>query len=194
MNDLYQTGLEANAANFAPLTPLVFLDWCADVYPDQLAIVHGERRFNWAQARERSRRLASALAAGGVGRGDTVSVVAANTPEMIEAHFGVPMTGAVLNTINTRLDAATIAFILDHAEARVLIADREFFPAVSGALRQCQARPLVINIDDPEYDGPGELIGDLGYESLLAGANPDYERIEPTDEWQAISLNYTSGT
>jgi fatty-acyl-CoA synthase len=194
VNDLYQTGLEANAANYAPLTPLVFLDWCADVYPDRLAIVHGERRFSWAQTRERCRRLASALAARGVGRGDTVSVVAANTPEMIEAHFGVPMTGAVLNTINTRLDAATIAFILDHAETKVLITDREFFPAVSGALRQCQASPLLINIDDPEYDGPGELIGDVSYESLLADADPDYRRNEPTDDWQAISLNYTSGT
>jgi len=194
VNDLYQTGLEANAANYAPLTPLVFLDWCADVYPDRLAIVHGERRFSWAQTRERCRRLASALAARGVGRGDTVSVVAANTPEMIEAHFGVPMTGAVLNTINTRLDAATIAFILDHAETKVLITDREFFPAVSGALRQCQASPLLINIDDPEYDGPGELIGDVTYESLLADADPDYRRNEPTDDWQAISLNYTSGT
>ena len=194
MNEGYRIGLEPNAANYAPLTPLVFLDWCADVYPDRLAIVHGERRFSWAQARERSRRLASALTAHGVGRGDTVSVVAANTPEMIDAHFGVPMTGAVLNTINTRLDAATIAFILDHAETKVLITDREFFPAVSGALRQCQVRPLVINIDDPEYDGPGELIGDHGYESLLADAGPDYQRIEPTDEWQAISLNYTSGT
>ncbi|HEY2079029.1 MAG TPA: acyl-CoA synthetase [Streptosporangiaceae bacterium] len=194
MNEEYRIGLEPNAANYAPLTPLVFLDWSADVYPDRLAIVHGERRFSWAQARERSRRLASALTARGVGRGDTVSVIAANTPEMIDAHFGVPMTGAVLNTINTRLDAATIAFILDHAEAKVLITDREFFPAVSGALRQCQVSPLVINIDDPEYDGPGELIGNLSYETLLADADPDYQRIEPTDEWQPISLNYTSGT
>jgi fatty-acyl-CoA synthase len=194
VTDVYQTGLEANAANYAPLTPLVFLDWCADVYPGRPAVVHGERRFTWAQTRERCRRLASALTARGVGRGDTVSVVAANTPEMIEAHFGVPMTGAVLNTINTRLDAATIAFILDHAEASVLITDREFFPAVSGALRRCEARPLVINIDDAEYDGPGELIGTLGYEALLAEADPDYRRHEPADEWQAISLNYTSGT
>ncbi len=194
MSDLYQAGLEANAANYAPLTPLVFLDWSADVYPERLAVVHGERRFSWAQTRERCRRLASALTKLGVGRGDTVSVVAANTPEMIEAHFGVPMTGAVLNTINTRLDGATVAFILDHAEARVLITDREFFPAVSRALQQCEARPLVINIDDPEYNGPGELIGALVYEALLADADPDYQRLEPADEWQAISLNYTSGT
>ena len=194
MSDLYVTGLDANAANYAPLTPLAFLDWSADVYPDRLAVVHGARRFTWAQTRERCRRLASALTARGIGRGDTVSVVAANTPEMVEAHFGVPMTGAVLNTINTRLDAATIALILDHAQARVLITDREFSPAVAGALWRCQARPLVIDIDDPEYDGPGDRLGEVDYEDLLAGAAPEYERTEPADEWQAISLNYTSGT
>jgi fatty-acyl-CoA synthase len=191
---LYVAGLDANAANYAPLTPLAFLDWSADVYPDRLAVVHGARRYTWAQTRERCRRLASALAARGVTRGDTVSVVAANTPEMVEAHFGVPMTGAVLNTINTRLDSATIAFILDHAQARVLITDREFSPAVAGALRQCEASPVVIDIDDPEYDGPGDRLGEVSYEALLAGAAPEYERVEPADEWQAISLNYTSGT
>jgi len=194
VSDLYVTGLEANAANYAPLTPLTFLDWSADVYPDRPAVVHGGRRFTWAQTRERCRRLASALSARGVGRGDTVSVVAANTPEMVEAHFGIPMTGAVLNTINTRMDAATIAFILDHAQAKVLITDREFSPAVSAALRQCQASPLVIDIDDPEYAGPGDRLGEVEYEDLLAGAAPEYERVEPADEWQAISLNYTSGT
>jgi fatty-acyl-CoA synthase len=194
VSDLYVTGLDANAANYAPLTPLVFLDWSADVYPERLAVVHGGRRFTWAQTRERCRRLASALTARGIGRGDTVSVVAANTPEMVEAHFGIPMTGAVLNTINTRLDAATIAFILDHAQARVLITDREFSPAVAGALQRCEARPLVIDIDDPEYDGPGDRLGEVEYEALLAGAAPEYERAEPADEWQAISLNYTSGT
>jgi fatty-acyl-CoA synthase len=194
VSDLYGTGLDANAANYAPLTPLVFLDWSADVYPERLAVVHGGRRFTWAQTRERCRRLASALTARGIGRGDTVSVVAANTPEMVEAHFGIPMTGAVLNTINTRLDAATIAFILDHAQARVLITDREFSPAVAGALQRCEARPLVIDIDDPEYDGPGDRLGEVEYEALLAGAAPGYERAEPADEWQAISLNYTSGT
>ena len=156
---MYQVGLEANAANYAPLTPLVFLDWSADVYPDRLAVVHGGRRFTWAQTRERCQRLASALAARGVGRGDTVSVVAANTPEMVEAHFGVPMTGAVLNTVNTRLDAAGIGYILDHAQARVLITDREFSPVVAGALRLCEVSPLVVDIDDPEYDGPGDRLG-----------------------------------
>jgi fatty-acyl-CoA synthase len=194
VSDLYTAGLDANAANYAPLTPLVFLDWSADVYPERLAVVHGGRRFTWAQTRERCRRLASALAARGIGRGDTVSVVAANTPEMVEAHFGIPMTGAVLNTINTRLDAAMIAFILDHAQARVLITDREFSPAVAGALQRCAARPMVIDIDDPGYAGPGERLGEVEYEALLAGAAPGYERTEPADEWQAISLNYTSGT
>ena len=194
MGDIYLTGLDANAANYAPLTPLVFLDWSADVYPDRLAVVHGGRRFTWAQTRERCQRLASALSARGVGRGDTVSAVAANTPEMLEAHFGVPMTGAVLNTINTRLDAGTVAYILDHAQARVLLTDREFSPMVAAALRECEVRPLVIDIDDPEYDGPGDLLGAEDYEALLSGADPGYERAEPADEWQAISLNYTSGT
>jgi fatty-acyl-CoA synthase len=194
VSDLYVTGLDANAANYAALTPLAFLDWSADVYPDRPAVVHGARRFTWAQTRERCRRLASALTARDVGRGDTVSVIAANTPEMVEAHFGVPMTGAVLNAINTRLDAATIALILDHAQARVLITDREFSPAVAEALRRCEASPLVIDIDDPEYDGPGDLLGEVSYEDLLAAASPQYQRVEPADEWQAISLNYTSGT
>jgi fatty-acyl-CoA synthase len=194
MSDLYLTGLDANAANYAQLTPLTFLDWSADVYPDRPAVVHGDRRFTWAETRERCRRLASALTARGVGRGDTVSVVAANTPEMVEAHFGIPMTGAVLNANNTRLDAATIALILDHAQARVLITDREFSPAVAEALQRCEVSPLVIDIDDPQYDGPGDLLGEVSYEDLLAAASPQYERVEPTDEWQAISLNYTSGT
>jgi fatty-acyl-CoA synthase len=194
VSDMYSTGLEANAANYAALTPLAFLDWSADVYPGRLAVVHGSRRFTWAQTRERCRRLAAALAAHGITRGDTVSVVAANTPEMVEAHFGVPMTGAVLNTLNTRLDAATIAYILDHAEAKVLITDREFSPAVGAALERCEARPLVIDIDDPEYDGPGDRLGETDYEALLRGADAEYPAAEPADEWQAISLNYTSGT
>jgi fatty-acyl-CoA synthase len=192
--DIYESGLEAGPANYAPLTPLTFLDWSAEVYPGRPAVIHGARRFTWAETRERCCRLASALSARGVRRGDTVSVIAANTPEMVEAHFGIPMTGAVLNTINTRLDAATIAYILDHAEARVLITDREFSPVVARALRECEASPLVIDIDDPEYDGPGERLGDEDYEALIAGAAPLYQRAEPEQEWQAISLNYTSGT
>ena len=194
MSDMYSTGLESNAANYAALTPLSFLDWSADVYPDQLAVVHGSRRFTWAQTRERCRRLAAALAAHEIGRGDTVSVVAANTPEMIEAHFGVPMTGAVLNTLNTRLDAATIAYILDHAQPKMLITDREFSPAVGAALERCDVRPLIIDIDDPEYDGPGDRLGETDYEAFLGEADTEYRATEPADEWQAISLNYTSGT
>ncbi len=190
----YETLLDKNPANHAPLTPLVFLEWAADVFPERLAVVHGRRRYTWAQAAERCRRLASALAAHGIGSGDTVAVMASNTPEMYEAHFGVPMTGAVLNALNTRLDAESIAFMLDHGEARVLIADREFSPAVKTALALVARKPLVVHVDDPEYDGPGEPLGDLGYEAFLGGGQPDYARAAPADEWQAIALGYTSGT
>jgi fatty-acyl-CoA synthase len=190
----FEVGLEAQAANHAPLTPLIFLDWCADVYPNRLAVVHGERRYTWAQTAERCRRLANALVELGIGAGDTVAVMAANTPEMYEAHFGVPMTGAVLNTLNTRLDAATVAFGLDHAEAKVLITDREFSPTIAQALAQTRTPPLVIDIDDAEYTGAGDRLGELDYESVLADASPEFARSQPVDEWQAISLNYTSGT
>ena len=186
--------LEKNQANYAPLTPLVFLDWSADIYPDRAAVVHGARRYTWSQTRERCRRLASALAGRGVRVGDTVAVMAANTPELYEAHFGVPMAGAVLNALNTRLDAATLAFMLDHAEAAVLIVDREFAPVVAKALESATVRPLVVDIDDSEYDGPGTRIGSLDYETLLAEGDPGYLRSAPADEWDAISLNYTSGT
>ena len=190
----FEDGLEPQTANHAPLTPLVFLDWCAEVYPQRLAVVHGERRYTWAQTAQRCRRLANALIASGVQPGDTVAVMAANTPEMYEAHFGVPMTGAVLNTLNTRLDAATIAFGLDHAEAKVLITDREFASTVAQALASTRSKPLVIDIDDSEYDGPGERLGELDFEAFLAGASPEFTRRQPVEEWQAISLNYTSGT
>ncbi len=190
----YDTDLDRNRANHAPLTPLLFLDWTAEVYPGRLAVVHGERRYTWAQTAERCRRLASALAARGIGPGDTVAVMAANTPEMVEAHFGVPMTGAVLNALNTRLDAESIAFMLDHGEARVLIADREFSGTVRRALEIATRKPAVVDIEDPEYRGPGDRVGDLDYEALLAGASPEYARAEPRDEWQAIALSYTSGT
>jgi fatty-acyl-CoA synthase len=190
----YETGLERNRANYAALTPLTFLDWSAQVYPEHPAVVHGSRRQTWSETGRRCRRLASALVARGVGAGDTVSVVAANTPEMVEAHFGVPMTGAVLNTINTRLDAATVAAILQHASSDVLLVDREFAPMVGEALAMTSRRPLVVDIDDPEYDGPGERLGELDYEALLQRGDPDYAYAEPRDEWQAISLNYTSGT
>ena len=186
--------MEPTTANFAALTPLVFLDWAADVYPDRLAVVHGARRYSWAQTRDRCRRLASALEGLGVGVGTTVAAVLANTPEMIEAHYGVPMTGAVLNAINTRLDAAGIAFILGHGEARVLLVDREFSGVVAKALATVENPPVVIDVDDPEYTGAGRSLGGMDYEALLASGDPGYRRTQPVDEWQAISLNYTSGT
>src|SRR5512140_2320654 len=172
----YDTHLERNVANHAPLTPLVFLRWSSQVYPDRLAVVHGRRRFTWAETAERCRRLASALAARGIGTGDTVAVMAANTPEMYEAHFGVPMTGAVLNALNTRLDAENLAFMLDHGEARVLLVDREFSPQIAKALAMVARKPLVVAIDDPEYDGPGEKLGELDYEVFLAAGAPYFAR------------------
>ncbi|HVN11969.1 MAG TPA: AMP-binding protein, partial [Kineosporiaceae bacterium] len=190
----FQIGLARRAANFAPLTPLVFLDWSADVYPEHPAVVHGARRFTWRQTRERCRRLASALRARGIGRGDTVALLLSNTPEMIEAHFGIPMTGAVMVPINTRLDPGGIAFILEHAEARVLFVDRAFSALAAAALPGLRRRPVVVDVDDPEYHGPGARIGSQDYESMLASGDPGYSRDEPSDEWQAISLNYTSGT
>ncbi|MBI4940933.1 MAG: acyl-CoA synthetase [Actinobacteria bacterium] len=194
MSGIYDTGLDRTAANFAALTPLVFLDWAADVYPQRPAVVHGARRYTWTQYRDRCRRLASALEAHGVGPGDTVAAVLANTPEMLEAHFGVPMTGAVLNAVNTRLDAPTIAHILDHGEATVLLVDREFSGVVRQALEAASVPPLVVAVDDSEFTGSGERIGTVEYEAFLAGGDPGYRRTQPVDEWQAISLNYTSGT
>jgi len=190
----FEAGLEPQVANHAPLTPLVFLDWCADVYPNRLAVVHGDRQYTWAQTAQRCRRLANALAGQGIGPGDTVAVLASNTPEMFELHFGVPMTGAVLNTLNTRLDAATIAYALEHAEAKVLITDREFSPMVARALETARLRPLVIDIADSEYTGDGDRLGTQTYEDFIAGQSEQFARTQPVDEWQAISLNYTSGT
>lgn len=189
----YATGLEKTPANYVPLTPLSFLDRAAQVYPDHLSLVHGEQRYTWAQTYDRSRRLASALHKRGIGFGDTVSIMGFNTPQMYEAHFGVPMTGAVLHSLNTRLDAATIAFMLDHAESKILLTDREASPAIKDALAQMEHPPLVIDIDDPLAEG-GELLGELTYETLLREGNPAFEWLLPQDEWQAISLNYTSGT
>ena len=189
----YETGLERNAANHQPLSPLGFLERAASVFPERTAIVHGERRIDYAEMFARCRRLASALARHGVRPGDTVAAVAANTPAMLEAHYGVPACGAVLNAINTRLDAATIAFILDHGEARVLLADRELSPVVKEALARAESKPLVIDVDDALAQG-GEMIGDNEYEAFLASGDPGYPWRPPADEWDAISLNYTSGT
>jgi fatty-acyl-CoA synthase len=187
-------GLEKNAANYVPLTPLSFLDRSASVYPDRCAVIHGSRRYSWAENYARCRRLASALAARGIGKGDTVAVMLANTPEMIECHFGVPMTGAVLNTLNTRLDAETIAFMLGHGEAQALITDREFSSTIAEALKLAGRPMLVVDVDDPEYAGPGERVGSIEYEALLATGNPEHAWQGPQDEWEAIALNYTSGT
>ncbi len=190
----YDTDLDRNAANFQPLTPLSFLARAAEVYPDVTAIVHGARSWNYRQFYARARQLASALARRGIGRGDTVSVMLANTPAMIEAHYGVPMAGAVLNTINTRLDATIVAFGFDHAETKVLITDREYSKVVKDALAICKAKPLVIDYDDPEFAGGGDRVGSIAYEELLREGDADFAWQMPDDEWDAISLNYTSGT
>jgi fatty-acyl-CoA synthase len=190
----YAVDLGRNAANFAALTPLTFLEWSAYTYPKRLAVVHGDRRLSWSDTYARARRLASALVRNGVGIGDTVAAMLPNIPEMYECHFGVPMTGAVLNTLNTRLDAESIAFMLEHGEAKVILVDREFSATIALALRKIKRKPLVVDVDDPVYEGPGERIGALGYEALLAQGDPAHEWRPPEDEWQAISLNYTSGT
>lgn len=190
----YDIDLDRNPANFQPLTPLTFLERAASVFPERTAIIHGSLRRSYRDFYARARRLASALAAHGIGRGDTVSVMLSNTPAMLECHYGVPMAGAVLNTINTRLDAAIIAFTLDHAETKVLITDREFSKTIREALSLAKAKPLVIDYDDPEYNGPGERLGSTDYESFIAGGDPEYAWQMPRDEWDAISLNYTSGT
>ena len=190
----YDVDLDRNPANFQPLTPLGFLERSAAVFPDSTAIVHGALRRNYRDFYARARRLASALAARGIGRGDTVTVMLPNTPAMSECHFGVPMTGGVLNTLNTRLDAAIIAFTLDHAQTRVLITDREFSPVIRVALALAKVKPLVIDYDDPEYTGPGERLGEIEYEAFVASGDPDFAWRMPDDEWDAIALNYTSGT
>jgi fatty-acyl-CoA synthase len=199
MTSPYQTDLPKTPANYQPLTPLTFLARAARVFPDHTAIVHGRTATSYEVFYRRSRQLASALAARGIGAGDTVSVMLANTPPMLEVHYGVPMTGAVLHSINTRLDAAVIAFQLDHAESRIVIVDREFSAVMKEALGQADVEPLVIDYDDPDYpaDAPaqtGAPIGSLDYEAFITGGDPDFAWAMPADEWDAISLNYTSGT
>jgi fatty-acyl-CoA synthase len=190
----YDIDLDRNPANFQPLTPLTFLERAAAVFSDHTAIVHGPLRRSYAEFYARARRLASSLAKRGIKRGDTVSVLLANTPAMLECHYGVPMAAAVLNTINTRLDAATVAFQLDHAESKVLIADREFSKLAKEAFALAKGKPLVIDYDDPEFTGAGERLGAIEYEDFLAAGDPDFAWKMPDDEWDAISLNYTSGT
>jgi len=190
----YNTGLDRTPANYQPLTPLTFLERAASVFPDHIAILHGDLRRSYAAFYARSRRLASALAQRGIGRGDTVSALLANTPAMLECHYGVPMCGAVLHSINTRLDAAIIAFQLDHAMAKLVIVDREFAPLMQDALALASVTPDVILYDDPEYDGPGSMAAATEYEAFLATGDPEFAWLMPEDEWDAISINYTSGT
>jgi fatty-acyl-CoA synthase len=193
MTHIYERGLDRTPANYAALTPLGFLERTASVHPERTALIYGKTRRTWAQTYDRCRRLASALSRRGIGVGDTVAVMAPNTPPAFEATFGVPMTGAVLNALNTRLDAAAIAFILEHGEAKLLITDREFSGVIKPALAQL-ARPItVIDIDD-ELAASGELLGEKSYEALLEEGDPNFAWQPPKDEWQAIALNYTSGT
>ncbi len=194
MPAIYEDHLDRNPANHAPLSPIPLLERAASVFPDRASVVHGARRYTWSETWSRARRLGSALAQRGIGKGDTVAAMLPNIPEMFECHFGIPMTGAIVNTLNTRLDAATVAFILDHGEAKILIADREYAPVVAEALERLGRPILVIDVDDPEYGGAGALLGETTYEAFIAGGDPGYEGRVPDDEWDAIALNYTSGT
>jgi fatty-acyl-CoA synthase len=189
----FEVDLDKNAANYAALSPLSFIRRTAAVYPDRIAVVHGELTRTWRQTYERCVRLSSAFKQRGIGLGDTVAVLAPNIPELLEAHFGVPMAGAVLNALNIRLDAESIAFILQHSESKVLITDSEFCGVAGKALDEMPEKPLVIDIADPRGKG-GNLLGEVNYEHFLAEGDPEYAWELPADEWQAISLNYTSGT
>ena len=198
MSGIYEQGLQKNAANHAPLSPLSFIERSATIYPERLAIIHGALRQTWAQTYARCRRLASALQKAGIGVGDTVAVMLPNTPPMVEAHFGVPMVGAVLNSLNTRLDPEAIAFMLNHGEAKVVIVDPEFAPvmkkALAMALAEMPRKILVIDALDDLFTGDSESLGSQSYEQFLAGGDPEFVWRMPTDEWEAICLNYTSGT
>jgi len=194
MPNPYDAGLGKTPANYQPLTPLVFLERSAAVYPDHTAIIHGGARISYKTFYARARQLASALAARGIGVGDTVSVMLSNTPSMLEAHYGVPMTGAVLHSINTRLDAPNIAFMLDHAEAKVVICDTEFGEVMKEALSLASVKPLLIDYEDTDFGEPGTRLGDIDYDDFVSEGDAGYAWAMPSDEWNAISLNYTSGT
>ena len=198
MANIFEQGLERNSANFTPITPLLFLERSAEIYPNRLAVIHGQLRQTWQQTYDRCRRLASALSNHGIGLGDTVAVMLPNTPPMVEAHFGIPMVGAVLNALNTRLDPESIAFMLNHGEAKLIIVDPEFSGTMKKALEIAKKESgrefLVIDVEETEFDVLGERLGKLTYEQLLAEGDPQYAWQVPADEWQAICLNYTSGT
>lgn len=192
-HEAYTQGLERNQANYTPLSPLTFLRKAALLHPQRVALIHGARRLTWGEEYRRCRQLASALQRWGVGRGDTVAAMLPNTPAMFELHYGPAMLGAVLNTLNTRLDAATIAFMLDFAQAKVLVVDREFAPVIAQALKLCRQPPRVVDVDDAELT-TGDWVGEIEYEAFIAGGDAAFEMALPDDEWDAISLNYTSGT
>jgi len=198
MANIYEQGLDRNPANYTPITPLLFLERSAEIYPNKTAVIHGNLRQTWKQAYERCRRLASALQKHGINLGDTVAVMLPNTPPMVEAHFGIPMAGAVLNALNTRLDAESLAFMLNHGEAKVVIVDPEFSGVMKKALEIAKKESgrefLVIDVEEKEFDVPGEKLGALTYEKLLSEGDPQFIWQVPKDEWQAICLNYTSGT
>jgi fatty-acyl-CoA synthase len=190
---IYERDLARQPANYAPLTPLSLIARTAYIWPQRLAVVHGDRRYTWGETYARARRLASALTRVGIGKDETVAVMLSNTPEMYECHFGVPMTSGVLNTLNTRLDAEAIAFMLEHGEAKVLITDTEFAPTIGKALARLARKPTVIDVVDPAGPG-GERLGEIEYETFIADGDPQFPWQPPADEWNAISLNYTSGT
>jgi len=190
---MYDTGLDRNAANHVPISPISFLTRTARAYPEKLAVIHGDIRRNWGEVYERSVRLASALSKRGIKKGDTVAVMAPNIPAFVDAHFGVPMSGAVLNALNIRLDAEAIAFILKHDEAKVILVDREFSSVIARAVQEIDTKPLIIDIDDPLAEH-GDLIGEIEYEAFLDEGDPEFEFHRADDEWDAIALNYTSGT
>ena len=194
MGNPYRVGLEKTPANYVPLSPLSYIERAAYVYPKRVSVIQGERQYTWLESYTRSRQLASALKSRGIGKGDTVAVMLPNTAAMFECHFGVPMSGAVLNTLNTRLDAEALAFMLMHGEAKVLITDPEFSAVIKGALALLDGpKPLVIDSLDPDFTG-GERLGEKDYEAFLNEGHPDFAWQLPDDEWEAIALNYTSGT
>ncbi len=197
MTDMYNTNLDKNDANYTPLSPLSFLQRSAEVYPNRQSIVHGSKSYTWSDTFKRSKQLASALTKKGVGKGDTVAVLCFNTPEIYEAHYGIPMIGAIINTINIRLDVDTISYILEHGEAKVVITDNELSPTMKEVLNKIKTKPLVIDIDDElanHPEGAGENLGSLNYEEFLKTGDENFNWSLPEDEWDSLALNYTSGT